>query len=156
MVREGEFKVKFLREGQVERAFPKESGKGGFWIERIPVGTVKRLSRRSVDFWRGRDATMLEILTIDEQAPPLTSPTSTVVDPVWEDERKAELRRAIDAALTGAADISAVLMLNPETLPGVDQADIERLADPFAAPAALKAIRALVRGRPGRRPKHAP
>jgi hypothetical protein len=161
MTGENDITVRFLREGQIERAHPKDARKGGFWIERIPPGTVKRMKRRSVDFWRRKEGPgFLEIVTapVSPVAPvPLTAPVPPI-DPRqidWLEERKTELRLAIDAALSGAGALDSVLALDPGSLPGVNPADVEGLSDPFQASIALRAIRQLVRARPGRRPRNA-
>lgn len=46
-------RIEFVKPAQVERA-PKDPKKGGFEIEKIPVGTIKEVSPASVNFWNAR------------------------------------------------------------------------------------------------------
>jgi hypothetical protein len=157
---EEEFTIRFLREAQIERAYAKEERKGGFWIERIPVGTIKRVRRRSLEFWRARGLDMIEIVP-DAVAPAESAPKrrAVVADSpspvaVWDDERKAQMRRAIDAFTAGAGDFKAVLALDPASIPDISPQLVEVLLSPFCSADDVRALRALVRGRPGRRARH--
>lgn len=162
-----EYLVRFRKEGRVERAHPRESRLGGYWVEIIPPGTERRISRRSFDFWRARDLDMFEVLeepgrkarpvaavVVAATAPAVELPTA----PGWPEDRKAELRRVIDTVMTGAADRETVLAFDLLSLPGVNPSDVQAIesGDPFAVTPALKSLRLLVRGRPGRRPKATP
>ena len=164
-----EFTIRFLRDAQIERAHPKDSPAGGFWLERIPAGTIKRVKRRSVEFWRGRGLDLIEIIDEPKRrgsveplpaapAAAAVSPSSPVPldPPTWTDGRKALLRRAIDAVLSGAGDFADVQALQPDTVPGMTAELAEALNGPFRTLDDVRALRALVRGRPGRRRPDAP
>lgn len=49
------YKVRFIKEGKLERAFPKQEQRGGFWLETIPIGTFMELRPSQLRFWQARD-----------------------------------------------------------------------------------------------------
>lgn len=169
--------VRFTKDAFEERAHPKDSQRGGFCLHKIPAGTKMRMKPRSVEFWRARDADMLEV--VEERprpaAPVPTPPPAPPVPPVlpiepaasgerrviqvhddpnqWPDDRKTALRQAIDAALTGAGSVADVRAFDLSTLQGAEPDHVAMLDDPFKYPEALRALRRLVPARRGRKPR---
>lgn len=145
---------RFKKDAFIERAHPKDSMRGGFWLERIEAGTEMALSPRSVEFWRARDPELLEEVTpVPRRPAPVAAAPAPVEVDAWPDDRRERLRQTIDAALTGGATAGDVLALDPASLPGADPEDIERLGNPFTVPAALRALRRLVPAKRGRKPR---
>jgi hypothetical protein len=151
--------VRFTKDAFEERAHPKDSQRGGFALHKIPAGTQMRMSVRSIEFWRARDADLIEIVKpvagvgvrVDAGPAAVVDDVKPVVE--WTEEQKTQLRQAVDAALMGTGDVAAVKALDPGSLPGVDSSDITQLDDPFRYPEALRSIRRLVPARRGRKPR---
>jgi hypothetical protein len=106
------YRVRFIRDAQVERAHS-DKKRGGFWLEIIPVGTVKEVNEASLRFWYARGA--VEIIEKLPERNPFELPIVDDPAPVVTRITKAEIRRqAVEASnalslLTGPIDTAALL-----------------------------------------------
>jgi hypothetical protein len=111
------YRVRFIREAQVERAHADKS-RGGYWIEKIPAGTVKEVNEASLRFWRARDAVEV-IEKLPEGNPLVMDSVPTVTDsvPLVTRITKAEIRRqAVEAANALTEAKESVLLKHLEFL----------------------------------------